>query len=241
MSTPAGQTLEREHLDDLFEALHRRGYTVVGPRLQAQALVYGELSSSADLPAGWTDEQEAGHYRVRRREDDALFGYDVRAALLEALPAAGRAQAVERAEFQPKLTMKSGMAKRMTTSTAQMCRPGRSVLSTPSTKRADHRAEDRDDDGEPHRVPQEVHRQRAPDQMPDACRAGTGGLGQQRTRAEALAPTRQGDFDQRGPSVAGCAAERRGVSRRRPFPAPKTARSARERHQRGTGVNNAAV
>ena len=77
MSTPAGQTLEREHLDDLFEALHRRGYTVVGPRLQAQALVYGELSSSADLPAGWTDEQEAGHYRVRRREDDALFGYNV--------------------------------------------------------------------------------------------------------------------------------------------------------------------
>ncbi len=77
MSTPAGQTLERENLDDLFDVLHRRGYTVVGPRLQAQALTYGELRSSADLPAGWTDEQEAGHYRVRRREDDALFGYNV--------------------------------------------------------------------------------------------------------------------------------------------------------------------
>jgi sulfhydrogenase subunit beta (sulfur reductase) len=77
MSTTAGQTLERGHLDALFDALTRRGYTIVGPRMQAQALVYGELLSSADLPAGWTDEQEAGHYRVRRREDDALFGYNV--------------------------------------------------------------------------------------------------------------------------------------------------------------------
>ncbi len=34
-------------------------------------------SPIADLPAGWTDEQEGGHYRVRRREDAALFGYNV--------------------------------------------------------------------------------------------------------------------------------------------------------------------
>jgi sulfhydrogenase subunit beta (sulfur reductase) len=77
MSTLVSQRIERADLDELFAALGRRGYTVVGPTLQGQALVYGELSSSADLPAGWTDEQEAGHYRVRRREDDALFGYNV--------------------------------------------------------------------------------------------------------------------------------------------------------------------
>jgi len=28
-----------------------------------------------DLPIGWTDEQEAGTYRLRRRDDGALFGY----------------------------------------------------------------------------------------------------------------------------------------------------------------------
>jgi ferredoxin len=77
MSTLVSQRIERSDLDELFAALGRRGYTVVGPTLQGQALVYGELCSSADLPAGWTDEQEAGHYRVRRREDDALFGYNV--------------------------------------------------------------------------------------------------------------------------------------------------------------------
>jgi sulfhydrogenase subunit beta (sulfur reductase) len=35
------------------------------------------LDSATDLPAGWTDEQEGGTYRVRRRDDRALFGYAV--------------------------------------------------------------------------------------------------------------------------------------------------------------------
>ena len=30
-----------------------------------------------DLPIGWTDEQATGRYRLRRREDQALFGYTV--------------------------------------------------------------------------------------------------------------------------------------------------------------------
>ena len=30
-----------------------------------------------DLPRGWTDEQDGGHYRLKRRDDDALFGYAV--------------------------------------------------------------------------------------------------------------------------------------------------------------------
>jgi hypothetical protein len=35
------------------------------------------VESLSDLPVGWTDEQEAGRYRVRRRNnhDEALFGY----------------------------------------------------------------------------------------------------------------------------------------------------------------------
>ena len=31
----------------------------------------------SDLPAGWTDEQEAATYRLTRRDDSALFGYAV--------------------------------------------------------------------------------------------------------------------------------------------------------------------
>ncbi len=66
--------LEREHLEQLLQALVGRGYEVVGPTLHEGAIVYDHLTSTADLPAGWTDEQAGGKYRVKRREDQALFG-----------------------------------------------------------------------------------------------------------------------------------------------------------------------
>jgi sulfhydrogenase subunit beta (sulfur reductase) len=77
MSPSPPQVIERDAFDGLFEALARRGYTVVGPTVRDQAIVYDELRSSADLPVGWTDEQDGGHYRLRRRDDEALFGYAV--------------------------------------------------------------------------------------------------------------------------------------------------------------------
>src|SRR5450759_5692355 len=77
MAHPGGYTVERPGLDELFAALHRRGYTVLGPTVRDQAIVYDEIEGCADLPIGWTDEQDGGHYRLRRREDEALFGYNV--------------------------------------------------------------------------------------------------------------------------------------------------------------------
>ena len=65
-----------EALDTLIEALRRRGYTVVGPTVQSQAIVLRELQSARDLPAGWTDEQDGGTYRLIRRTDGALFAYN---------------------------------------------------------------------------------------------------------------------------------------------------------------------
>ncbi len=65
------------HLDQLLEAISRRGFRLIGPTARDGAIVYDEISSSADLPAGWTDEQDGGTYRLRRRDDDALFGYNV--------------------------------------------------------------------------------------------------------------------------------------------------------------------
>jgi len=61
----------------LLEALRGRGYCVIGPTMRDQAIVYAEIASVADLPQGWTDEQDGGHYRLSRRGDDALFGYAV--------------------------------------------------------------------------------------------------------------------------------------------------------------------
>ena len=68
---------ERPHLQQLFDALIRRGYQLVGPAVREGAIVYEELNSVADLPSGWTDEQDGGHYRLKKRDDDALFGFAV--------------------------------------------------------------------------------------------------------------------------------------------------------------------
>jgi ferredoxin len=57
--------------------LRSRGYRVVGPTVRDGAIVYGELAAAAALPAGWTDEQAPGRYRLARRDDGALFGYAV--------------------------------------------------------------------------------------------------------------------------------------------------------------------
>ena len=71
------RVLEREGLDRLIATLAGRGMRVLGPRLGDGAIVLGEVASSADLPVGWTDEQDGGTYRLRRRDDEACFGYNV--------------------------------------------------------------------------------------------------------------------------------------------------------------------
>ncbi len=69
--------IERVQLDALLGALRGRGYTVIGPTVRSESLVYGELHSAADLPAGWVDEQEGGTFRLRRGDDEALFAHTV--------------------------------------------------------------------------------------------------------------------------------------------------------------------
>ena len=67
--------LQRADFGQLIEALREQGYLVVGPTLKGKAIVYGEIERESQLPAGWTDEQDAGTYRLERRDDGALFGY----------------------------------------------------------------------------------------------------------------------------------------------------------------------
>ena len=73
--TPA--TLESADFQTLLDVLIDRGYRVVGPTLCDGAVVYDEIVAASDLPIGWTDEQEAGFYRIRKRDDEAMFGYTV--------------------------------------------------------------------------------------------------------------------------------------------------------------------
>jgi sulfhydrogenase subunit beta (sulfur reductase) len=70
-------TFKQEQLQTLFTALQKRGYQLIGPTIRDGAIAYDELNSTADLPIGCTDDQDAGHYRLVRRKDSAFFGYVV--------------------------------------------------------------------------------------------------------------------------------------------------------------------
>jgi sulfhydrogenase subunit beta (sulfur reductase) len=65
------------NFQDLFNVLSARGYQLAGPTVREGAIVYDRLASVQDLPAGWSDEQGGGTYRLRRRDDSALFGFAV--------------------------------------------------------------------------------------------------------------------------------------------------------------------
>ncbi|MGA2647329.1 MAG: 4Fe-4S dicluster domain-containing protein [Candidatus Sulfotelmatobacter sp.] len=77
MAQRSEHILGADQLGTLIAALIRDGYEVIGPTLRDRAIVYNDVKSVEDLPAGWTDEQEPGRYRLKRREDEALFGYSV--------------------------------------------------------------------------------------------------------------------------------------------------------------------
>ncbi len=69
--------LEAARLGELLSALAHQGYEVIGPSIRDGAIVYEPVHTVDDLPRGWTDEQGPGYYRLRRRDDDALFGFNV--------------------------------------------------------------------------------------------------------------------------------------------------------------------
>jgi len=73
----SSSVIEQADLQSLFDELVRLGYRIAGPALREGAIVYDEIRRVEDLPAGWTDSQDGGSYRLKRRDDNALFGYAV--------------------------------------------------------------------------------------------------------------------------------------------------------------------
>ena len=73
----AAATIDRSALDELLAVLRRRGCMVVGPQVRSGSIVYDELASADDLPAGWVDEQAGGTFRLHSRGDGALFAHAV--------------------------------------------------------------------------------------------------------------------------------------------------------------------
>lgn len=62
-------------LQAVIDRLVGRGYVVIGPTVQSGAIVNAPVTTVEELPRGWGDDQDAGTYRLRRRDDDAIFGF----------------------------------------------------------------------------------------------------------------------------------------------------------------------
>ncbi|CAN5217388.1 4Fe-4S dicluster domain-containing protein [soil metagenome] len=77
MDQGSATVLAKDGLDALIGALAAGGYRVCAPTVRDGAIMYDDIAGVADLPEGWTDEQDGGRYRLKRRDDDALFGYVV--------------------------------------------------------------------------------------------------------------------------------------------------------------------
>ena len=77
-SSPMGNTvIDAQHLNQMLASISKRGYELIGPTVRDSAIVYDVIGSAADLPRGWTDQQDAGKYRLTRRDDQAFFGFNV--------------------------------------------------------------------------------------------------------------------------------------------------------------------
>ena len=77
METSESQILTPDGLEALLQVLRSRGYRVVGPTVRDRAIVYDDIESLRDLPQGWTDEQDGGHYRLAERAGDKWFHFTV--------------------------------------------------------------------------------------------------------------------------------------------------------------------
>ncbi len=69
--------INRQDLQQLLDILNQQEYQLIGPIIAEGAIVYDEISQVEDLPIGWTDEQDGGTYRLKPRDDQAVFGYSV--------------------------------------------------------------------------------------------------------------------------------------------------------------------
>lgn len=69
--------LERQHLQQLLDALTGKGYTVVGPTVAERAVIYDEISRVEEMPIGWRDMQDNATYRLQKTEDNMIFGYSL--------------------------------------------------------------------------------------------------------------------------------------------------------------------
>ena len=67
--------LKAKNFQLLLSSLRDRGYRTIGPTVSDGAIVYDEFDSIDMLPIGWSDEQEAGSYRLKKHKSETYFAF----------------------------------------------------------------------------------------------------------------------------------------------------------------------
>jgi sulfhydrogenase subunit beta (sulfur reductase) len=69
--------IAKAQLQTLIAVLRSEGYTVVGPSVDQNAIVYTEIETVDQLPVGWRDSQAAGTYRLQPSDSDNFFEFNL--------------------------------------------------------------------------------------------------------------------------------------------------------------------
>lgn len=76
-NVPNRLTIRADQIQALIDAISDLGYEVLGPTVRDKAVVYDHISSADQLPAGFTDTQDGGSYRLQKSERPAYFDHVV--------------------------------------------------------------------------------------------------------------------------------------------------------------------
>ncbi|HVT10814.1 MAG TPA: 4Fe-4S dicluster domain-containing protein [Fimbriimonadaceae bacterium] len=68
--------LARDDFEVFLNSIQSMGYETIGPTVKDGVIVFDAISKVEDFPIGWRDIQSAGSYRLERRGDERLFGYN---------------------------------------------------------------------------------------------------------------------------------------------------------------------
>ncbi|MCX8057549.1 MAG: 4Fe-4S dicluster domain-containing protein [Ignavibacteria bacterium] len=69
--------IDIQEIDNLISLLREMNYLVVGPTIQNGAIIYSQITTSKDLPIGYTDDQSPGRYRLIKDKKESYFNYVV--------------------------------------------------------------------------------------------------------------------------------------------------------------------
>ncbi len=75
MNAEGALQMAASSLPQLYDALSRAGFRVVGPTVRDGAIILAELESADELPFGWGVSLQPGGYQLRERSDRAAFGH----------------------------------------------------------------------------------------------------------------------------------------------------------------------